>query len=77
MEEIVRREKPAHTDFDVRLYWALFQVGSARLGLDTNLGEGARYIAIALGASYLGQGMLDSSHPWNITDRHILGRMHL
>ncbi len=75
--EIVRREKPAHTDFDVKLYWALFQVGSARLGLDTSLGEGARYVAIVLAENYLGQGMLDSSHPWNITDRHIIGRDQL
>ncbi len=75
--DIVRREKPAHTDFDVKLYWALFQVGSARLGLDTNLGEGARYVAIVLGENYLGQGVLDYSHPWNIADRHITGRDQL
>lgn len=73
-EEIVRWEKPAHTQFDVRLYWALFQVGSARLGLDTSLGEGARYIAIVLGTTYLGQGVLAHGHPWDQDQRQIIGR---
>jgi len=74
VEDIVQREKPAHTQFDVRLYWALFQVGSARLGLDTVLGSGARYVAIVLGATYLGQGVLEYGHPWGIRQRQIIGR---
>lgn len=74
VEEIVQREKPAHTDFDVRLYWALFQVGSARLGLDTTLGSGARYVAIVLGTTYLGQGVLEHGHPWDIRQRQVIGR---
>lgn len=76
-EAIVKQEKPAHTDFDVKLYWALFQVGSARLGQDTIIGEGARYVAIVLGSTYIGQGVLDSSHPWNVTDRTLVDRDQL
>lgn len=74
VEEIVAREKPAHTDFEVKLYWALFQVGSARLGMDTSLGEGSRYVALVLGSNYLGQSYLSESHPWGIDDRRVIGR---
>jgi hypothetical protein len=74
VEEIVRHEKPAHTDFDIKFYWALFQVGGARLGLDTILGESSRYVALVLGVNYLGQSYLEGSHPWDVTDRTVLGR---
>lgn len=77
VEEVVRREKPAHTDFDVKLYWAMFQVGSARLGLDTTIGEGSRFVALVLGANYLGQSFLAESHPWCVCDRAVVGRDRL
>ncbi len=57
-EEVVRRQKPAHAAFEVKLYWALFQVGAARLGLDTVVGEGSRFVALALGEGYLGDSFL-------------------
>ncbi|MDX1655227.1 MAG: beta-galactosidase, partial [Candidatus Competibacteraceae bacterium] len=71
---IVAREKPAHTRFDVQPFWALFQVGGARLGLDTILGEGSRYTALVLGADHLGGGYLAPSHPMNARDRRVVGR---
>lgn len=77
VEEIVKREKPAHTDFDVGLYWALFQIGSARLGLDTSVGEGSRFAALVLGENYLGQGFLAHSHPWCVHERTVVGRDRL
>ncbi len=71
---VVERERPAHTAFDVQLYWALFRVGAARVGLDTAVGEGARFTSIVLGAGYLGEGLLAEAHPWNVRDRRVLGR---
>jgi len=73
---LVERERPAHTEFETQLFWALFQVGGARLGLDTALGEGSRYVALVLGKTALAEGFLDSSHPWGVTHPtlRVLGR---
>jgi len=55
---IVEIEKPAHTVFDVRLYWALNRVGEARLGIDTLLNAGSRAPELipdaVLGRAYIG-----------------------
>lgn len=74
---IVNLEKPHHTVYDIKLYWALFQVGSARVGLDTTLGEGSRYESMVLGRNYLGQSFLSRAHPWNVIDRNVVGRDRL
>lgn len=74
---IVEREKPAHTAFDVQPFWALFQVGSARLGLDTTLGSGARFTAIELGQTALSEGFIGYGHPYAVRDRMVIGRDHV
>jgi phage tail-like protein len=55
---IVELEKPAHTVFDVRFYWAFNRVGEARLGLDTQLGAGSRAVELipnaVVGQAYIG-----------------------
>lgn len=71
---VVDRERPAHTAFDVQLYWALFRVGAARVGHDTALGESARWTALTLGIGYLGGNLLAEGHPWTIHDRRVVGR---
>jgi phage tail-like protein len=76
--EVVRRiielEKPGHTRFEVKEYWAMFRVGEARLGLDTYLEYGSRLAAIALGSRHVGQGYLAAPHPWDVPDRKVVGR---
>ena len=58
VRRIVQQEKPAHTEFDVKPYWAAFRVGGVRVGYDTLLDEGSRYVAILLGESPLAGGYL-------------------
>ena len=56
---IVELEKPAHTVFDVRFYWALNRIGEARLGIDTLLDVGSRAPQLlpdaVLGRAYVGR----------------------
>jgi phage tail-like protein len=76
--EVVRRvteiEKPAHTSFDVKLYFALFRVGAARLGADTVLGDSSRFVALLLGSSSLAASYLGFTEPWNVEGRRVVGR---
>ncbi len=78
---IVSFEKPAHTVFDVKFYWALFRVGSARLGSDTLLDVGSRALyaisPMVLGRNFLLESYLAPGHPRNVRDRRILGRNQL
>jgi hypothetical protein len=74
---IVELEKPAHTIYDVRFYWALFRVGEARLGLDTLLQQGSRapelIPAAVLGRAYVGASFVDGPARPADGDRLLLG----
>jgi phage tail-like protein len=72
-QRVANLEKPAHTSFDVRLYWAAFCVGEARLGQDTLLGPGSRFAALVLGSGSLAAGNLTVSDPIHKRDRKRLG----
>jgi hypothetical protein len=74
VERVVNAEKPAHTSFEVKPYWAAFQVGAARIGYDTLLDEGSRYVAVLLGQTYLARGFVARAHPWDVHDRFIVDR---
>ncbi|MBZ4417840.1 phage tail protein [Myxococcus sp. RHSTA-1-4] len=75
---VVAVEKPAHTVFDVKFYWAMFRVGEARLGVDTLIDLGSRapelMPAMQLGREYLAESHLAPRPPQDAMDRHILGR---
>jgi phage tail-like protein len=77
VQRIVNLEKPAHTMFDVKEYWALFRVGEARLGFDSLLDRGSRLLPVVLDSSYLAEGYLPSPHPFNLADRMVVGRDHV
>ena len=66
-QRIVDLEKPAHTVFNVRLYWALNRIGEARLGVDTLLGQGSRAPELIpyalLGRAYVGASFVGQERP--------------
>ncbi|HXF62865.1 MAG TPA: hypothetical protein VNK95_14670, partial [Caldilineaceae bacterium] len=74
--ELVRRvvelEKPAHTSCTVKHYWALLRVGEVRLGLDTQLGEGGRFVPFRLDETALAEGYLAAAYPETVTERFVL-----
>jgi phage tail-like protein len=72
LERIVELEKPAHTWFDIKRYWALFRVGEVRLGLDTVLGQGARFEPFQLGQTALAAGALGATFPYTLTTRTVI-----
>ncbi len=77
-DRVVRLEKPAHTEFDVKFYWAMFRIGEARLGLETLLDVGSRAPQLLppmiLGRGYLAESFLKANPPRDATDRQIVGR---
>lgn len=78
---IVELEKPAHTVFDVKYYWAMFRIGEARLALDTVIDQGSRAPQLLpqmiLGQGFVGESYLAAPVPENALDRNVLGRDQL
>lgn len=64
---IIALEKPAHTIFDVRFYFAANRVGEARLGVDTAIGAGSRAEELVppalLGRAYAGESFIGAGLP--------------
>ncbi|GAC1361297.1 MAG: hypothetical protein NVSMB32_00020 [Actinomycetota bacterium] len=77
VRQIVALGKPAHTLYEVRPYWALFIIGQARLGIDTQLGPSPEFSATLEGATFLGSTYLGFAHPNDIADRMLVGRDRL
>jgi hypothetical protein len=75
---IVDLEKPAHTVFDVRFYWAMFRIGEARLQLDTVIDQGSRapqlLPSLVLGEGFVGESYLATPAMEAASDRGVLGR---
>jgi phage tail-like protein len=78
---VVSLEKPAHTVFDVKFFWAMFRLGQARLELDTVIDRGSRAALLLpplrLGQEYLAESYLAPSHPQDVVERTVIGRDRL
>jgi phage tail-like protein len=80
VERIVALEKPAHTECEVKQYWAMFRVGEARVGIDTKLGDSSRFYPLLLSCARLNESYLQAPYPFDIpnrlvSDRDILGEL--
>jgi phage tail-like protein len=73
-QRIAQNEKPAHTDFDVKLYWAAFCAGQARVGMETVVGPSSRFAAMVLDQSTLAGSYLGFIFPWSVRGRLVAGR---
>jgi phage tail-like protein len=76
---IVELEKPAHSVYSIKFYWAMFRVGEARVGYDTMVDLGSRapefMAAMVLGREHLGESFIGLRHP-QLKDRYWLGEIH-
>ena len=66
-QRVIELEKPAHTAYEIKFYWAFFRVGDARLGEDTVLDYGSRapqlLLPAVLGDTYTGSTYLTCELP--------------
>ncbi len=73
---IVALEKPAHTTFEIKFYWAFFRVGEVRLGEGSVLDHGSRapelMRPVVLDNSYASSGYLSREQPCQPRERQFL-----
>ena len=78
---IIELEKPEHTVFEIKFYWAIFRIGEARLGNDTLIDRGSRapqlMPRLIMGDNYVGESWLAPTAAEEATDRQVLGRDQL
>jgi phage tail-like protein len=75
VDRLVATHQPAHTACDRRSYEDAFSVGTARLGIDTRLGDGPTFVPLVLGAGGpLAGTYLGFPYPFGIPDRIVADR---
>jgi hypothetical protein len=74
VRRVVEADRPGHTAFAVKPYWAALRVGEARVGYETIVGQGSRYAQMVLGANRLGYAYLPGGAAWRVAGRHVVGR---
>lgn len=72
IEQLIELEKPAHTAFTIKQYWAMFRVGEVRLGIDTVLGRGGQFETFEIGRSALAEATLGDAFPYHLRNRTVL-----
>jgi len=77
-QRIIDLEKPAHTVYEVKFYWAMFRIGEARLQLDTVIDQGSRapqlLPRVVLDRTFVGESFLATPALEEARDRYVLGR---
>jgi len=73
---VLELEKPAHTVFDLRFYWAMFRVGEARLGDDTLVDLGSRAPEL-MAPMVLGAGALSETYLARAAGEDAPGRLQV
>jgi phage tail-like protein len=75
-KRVIDLEKPAHTIYDLKFYWAFFRVGEVRLGEASVLDYGSRAPRLlppmVLGTGFIASSYLAPGYPQNLTDRQVL-----
>ena len=74
VRRVVATERPAHTLVDVQSFWAALRVGEARVGLETVVGKGGRFVELVLGRDRLAQAVVPGGDTWRLDDRLVVGR---
>jgi hypothetical protein len=74
VRHVIEQERPAHTEFEVRAFWAALRVGEARVGMETQVGRGSRFVPVAIGATELARSHLRTGRPFDADDRWVVGR---
>ncbi len=74
LQRLLDLEKPAHTAYTIKQYWALFRIGEIRLGIDTVLGQGGQFETFQLGETALAEASLGEAFPYNLTNRTVLAQ---
>ena len=73
---VIELQKPAHTLFDIKFFWAAFRVGEARVGLDTQLASSSRAPELLepalLGRDYLGASYLAGNPPSDVIGGNVV-----
>ena len=77
-QRIIDLEKPAHTVYEVKFYWAMFRIGEARLQLDTVIDQGSRapqlLPRVVLDRTFVGESFLATPALEETRARYVLGR---
>lgn len=74
VERVIEQQRPAHTQFEVSAFWAALRVGEARVGMETQVGRGSRFVPATIGATELARSNLVPGRPFDADDRWVVGR---